>query len=445
MKIRIVAVLFPLLLGSLLTGCGPGDIYVDKNATGTPDGSESNPFPTIQQGLDEATARGGGTVYVKGGGLFYPENIVMERQNTLRPWPGTTQPLIDGAPGSPTVTMKGWNTIDGFIIEGDNVAIEIDVADELLVLNSPTAFIYIQNCQIRGVHNAIRFETPPSPSFAAPNDTRTVGVFITHNWIRNLSSDAIRFELDGPSSGILIVGPRIQDNVLQGPFGSGIYLKATGHGPNPPGALRAYYDGFIKNNLIFGGGNSGIQLQAENLGDVSPEIVNNTIANHLLDGIVATATTGPDGVGSAHPILVNNIIVGNGQSGYQEFDPTTSAARLTANLFYQNGAGAGTSHYVDAASSVFSTAAQLNAVGSGSGGNLAGNDPLFDAGGFPWFGTISFEGAHIYFLTQGGATVSPALDTGAGLASDDIFDQRTTRTDFAFDGGTVDIGFHYKP
>ncbi len=64
-------------------------------------------------------------------------------------------------------------------------------------------------------------------------------------------------------------------------------------------------------------------------------------------------------------------------------------------------------------------------------GNIT-NDPLF-AGG--------------YYLSHAGLPLQPAdspcVDAGGGPAADRGLDARTTRTDGAADGGTVDMGYHY--
>ncbi len=47
--------------------------------------------------------------------------------------------------------------------------------------------------------------------------------------------------------------------------------------------------------------------------------------------------------------------------------------------------------------------------------------------------------------TAGQDTDSPCIDAGNGTATSNGLHERTTRTDFVFEAGTADLGYHYKP
>jgi hypothetical protein len=64
----------------------------------------------------------------------------------------------------------------------------------------------------------------------------------------------------------------------------------------------------------------------------------------------------------------------------------------------------------------------------------------------PLFAIVGMTG--FYYLSNTGAgqdSDSPCIDMGNGTAVSHGLDSRTTRTDFAFDTGLADLGFHHKP
>lgn len=407
------------------------------NLSGPWDGTETNPFKTIQDGIN--AAKSGERVLVMDNAYF--ENVTLKEGVDLEPWKGT--PKIAGSSGSPTILAKGDNTIAGFVIRGGDAGIKVELGS-ILTSNDKTP-VLIQDCEIYETHRAIEVTTSKNLAFAQ-GKRKSVYLAIDHNWIHNLTGDAIRVELNGPKTGELQISVRIEENVIQGPFFAGVQLEAIGQGPNPGGFVRALFTGIVGNNLIFGGKN-GIRLASKNLGNPGVTIFNNTIANNIAHGITASVDPGPDGTGSAHPDVINNIISGNTGFGYQEFTSFSSAKEMSNNLFFQNTKG----HYADdETNTIIKTQAGLNqpivnnkVVFYSGSGNLVGN-PLFATGTFPWMGKTNTNGPHVYFLTQTGSQKSPALDKGKGSAKDAQLSARTTRTDFAFDTGVVDIGFHYK-
>jgi hypothetical protein len=71
-------------------------------------------------------------------------------------------------------------------------------------------------------------------------------------------------------------------------------------------------------------------------------------------------------------------------------------------------------------------------------------DPRFEPGTFPYAGTQVSTAEAGFFLRQGGAQASAALDAGPVTAAAAGLANHTTRTNLAADTGVVDIGFHYR-
>jgi hypothetical protein len=437
--VKISLVLLTFYVGLfLILGCTTKSIYVNMlNLTGPWDGTETHPYKTIQDGIN--AAKSGERVLVMDNAYF--ENITLKEGVDLEPWKGT--PKIAGSSGSPTILAKGDNAIVGFVIRGGDAGIKVELGG---ILSSKDKIpVLIQDCEIYETHRAIEVTTSKNLAFAK-NQRKSVYLAIDHNWIRNLTGDGIRVGLNGPKTGELQISVRIEENIIQGPFFAAVQLEAIGQGPNPGGFVRALFTGIVGSNLLFGGKN-GIRLHGKNLGSAGVTVFNNTIANNIAHGITASADPGPDGTGSAHPDVINNIISGNQGYGYQEFTSFTSAVEMNNNLFFQNTKG----HYADdETGNIIKTQAGLNqpivnnkVVFYSGSGNLVGN-PQFATGAFPWMGKTNKDGPHVFFLKQTGTQKSPAIDKGKGSAKDARLSARTTRTDFSFDTGIVDIGFHYK-
>lgn len=431
----LLAVCVALLL---LPGCKPDRVYVNMlNLSGPWDGSEAHPYKTIQDGIKNAKT--GDRVLVMDNAYF--ENVTLKAGVDLESWKGT--PKLAGTLSGPTILAKGDNAIVGLMIRGGTAAISVQPG--ALLKTEDKTFILIKDCEIFETHRAIEVVTPTDLAFAS-KQRKSLKVTADHNWIRNITGDGIRIDLTGPKTGELKVSLRVEENVIQGPFIAGINLVANGQGANPGGIVRTRYVGTVGNNLIFGG-KYGIRFHGSNLGDVGVEVSNNTIANNIAHGITASADSGPDGAGSAHPDVINNIIAGNQGYGYQELTSFSSAIQMSNNLFHQNAKG----HYADnETNKVINSQAGLNqpvvnnkVVFIGGSGNLVKN-PQLVAGTFPWMGTMNTKGPHAFFLEQSGSTMSPAVNGGKGTAKDAKLSARTTKTDFTFDSGVVDIGFHYK-
>ncbi len=422
----------------LLPGCKPDRVYVNMlNLSGPWDGSEAHPYKTIQEGINNA--KSGDRVLVMDNAYF--ENVTLKAGVDLESWKGT--PKLAGTLTAPTILAKGDNAIVGLMIRGGTAGIKVEPG--ALLKTEDKIPILIKDCEIFETHRAIEVVTPTNLAFAS-TQRKSLYVTVDHNWIRNINGDGLHIELNGPKTGELQISLRVEENVFQGPFFAGINLVAKGQGKNPDGFVRALYAGIIGNNLIFGGKN-GMRFQGNNLGDASVMVFNNTIVNNIAHGITAGANSGPDGPGSAHPDVINNIIAGNKGYGYQELTSFSSAEEMSSNLFYQNTMG----HYADnETNKIINSQAGLNqpivnnmVVFLSGSGNLIGN-PQFVAGTFPWMGATNTKGPHVFFLKQSGSAKSPAVNAGKGSAKEAQLSARTTRTDFTFDSGVVDIGFHYK-
>ena len=443
MKTNICMIMISASAIILSAGCSKY-FFVDKaNIDGPWMGTAKYPYKTIQEGLNATREGLGDVVWVKSG--VYLENVTMKRGTKLYHSTGSITSLIQGSASHPTVVTKGGNRIRGFTIEGGTAGIQLDLGSALA--GNPATYNYFTDCEIKSPQGVV-VKTPSNLTFG--NGVRkTAKVHIADNWFRPTvkGGTGIDVALTGPKTGKLSISLKVKDNVLQEQF-TGISVEATGQGPNPGGKVRAQVIGYIENNLIIKNAGTGIRLYSKNFASAAPAIFNNTIADNGLHGVLGEADSGPDGDGSTHPMVTNNIITGNKGLGYYESGPKTSAADLTHNLFFQNSQG----HYYDHDTDKFIySEAELNkpivnkkVVFYCGLGNIVA-DPKYAAGAFWWKGmNHSIDPASKFFLSQGKSVKSPAVDSGFGSAANAELDNRTTRMDFAFDTGTVDRGFHYR-
>lgn len=446
---KTFSIFITLVIMLLTLGCESEIIHVDKsNTTGPWDGTIKHPYKTVQNGLNAAKADKRYIVEVHGG--VYKENVAMKPGIVLREASKSTTVVIQGSTGSPTISAKDGCAIASLVIEGGSVGVLIELeATVHKKIKGYDSWTSVANCRILG-ENGIWLKTSTTLNFGK-GIRRKPGVYISNNWLGPMKikgGTGIRLNLTGPKTGELSISLDIVGNVIQEKF-TGISLEAKGQGPNPGGFVRAQFTGIIENNLIFYG-HTGISLSSENLGSAAPTIFNNTIANNSSHAIIASAAAGQDGDSSTHPDIVNNILAGNKGYGYIEFDKKTSAQTLNHNLFYQNSQG----HYFDQetgkdinSQTGLNTPIVNNKVVFYSGsGNLVAN-PKFAKGNFSWNGlNWGSEKAGEFFLSQSGATKSPAIDAGLGSAKDASLHLQSTSIDFSLDTGIVDIGFHYtKP
>ena len=427
-----------------LSGCASKFIYVDvANKTGPWDGSKTNPYRKIQDGLNKAKSVDFDGVIVSGG--IYNENVVVEDGLSLMPAKGSTTVLVQGSTLAPTITTKGRNYVGGLQIDGGSSGISIEVGKILSLFDNPLTLVTDNLIESK---NGIEVVTPGNLSFSA-GVRKKPKVAITGNWIRKGMSPGgtgIKISLTGPKTGQLALDLDISDNIVWDKAQC-IALSATGQGPNPGGFVRANIIGEVANNLLYGCSLSGLRMDSDNLGNAAVLVINNTLVNGGGHAIVATTSAGPDGDASTHPNITNNVLAHNKGIGYLENSKKTSASDLQNNIFYNNSQG----HYED-----FETSKTINAQAdlntpivqnkvvfySGSG-NLVAN-PQFQKGTLQWNGK-SFPGdkAGEFFLVQKGSNKSPGVDTGFGSALNARVSKKTTSVTYDFDTGTSDIGFHY--
>lgn len=415
----------------VLSGCAT-TVHVDRSNTSPPfDGSSSNPFPTIQQGLDAAANQLGATVKVRPG--LYVERVRMSRNNSLR---GEAGVFIQGNGVQPTITATGNNTISDIRILDGGTGIRFEW-DGIASLDAETAF-NVRRCEVRGATRAVEFTSPDTLAFAA-GVLVNLRLSIEGSWFRSLPGDAINVSLRGPTAGSATLHLNVRDNIVEGGF-TALQLNADERRSSLGELPSAFIDGVIANNLFVLGGN-GVQMQAGSRSAISPQIIGNTIARQGNHGVSASVEGGAFGAGdgAVGAVLERNIIANNSGFGYQEFTLRTNAI-LRRNLFFANGLG----HYAD--TSANDTVAVLNETALNALSDAAANrvvDPLFVRGSAPILGSLvnTQPGPGDFFL---GAT-SPAVDAGDLSAVDAGLAGRTTRVDFVADAGVVDLGFHFSP
>jgi parallel beta-helix repeat protein len=94
--------------------------------------------------------------------------------------------------------------------------------------------------------------------------------------------------------------------------------------------------GGIFNNIVFRNGTMGIQLWHAATGVT---VANNTVFSNGETGIVIGAGDSPGGVVNDHTVVANNISVGNGVYGIQEFGFTGPLNSYINNLVFENRRG----------------------------------------------------------------------------------------------------------
>ena len=97
-------------------------LYVDGNSTpgGMPDGSPTNPYLTIQDGVDNASP---GTI-INVAEATYVENVIISGRQLYLMGMGPVAPVIDGSQGQNTIRIQEFSTdvvITNFRIQGAHV------------------------------------------------------------------------------------------------------------------------------------------------------------------------------------------------------------------------------------------------------------------------------------------------------------------------------------
>lgn len=435
---RTLAILCAVVIALLTNACVDNVIHVDQsNNAGPWDGTAKNPYKTIQEGLNAASANARDIVEVHGG--VYKENVVMKPSTVLRQARNSPTTIVQGNNTGPTITATDWCAIASLTLEGGTSGVLLD----LKATTKPQQDILtsVANCRILTT-DGIWVRTATNLDFGQ-GVARKPRIYISDNWIRpgagaSKGGTGLRMELTGPKTGDLIIRADVLKNVIEGKF-SGINIEAKGKGGSGTTAL---FIGAVDNNLIFFC-STGIRLEGEDYGDASLAITNNTIVNNSEDAIISR--TGKNAI--TKPNVANNILANNQGYGYKEFGKNTSAGSLNHNLFYQNSKG----HYFDEETfKPVNSQAGLNTpivnnkvIFYAGKGNIVSN-PQFEKGAFAWNGkNWGSEQAGSYFLTQSGTNKSPGIDKGLGSAQDAGLHLLSTSKDFTNDANVVDLGFHY--
>ena len=441
---KLPSIFFLSIVTLAMVACSPGKyVYVDaSNKAGPWDGSQAHPFQKIQEGLNHAYSTKYDGVMVSG--AVYNENVVMEDGLSLQPVKGTTTVLVQGTASAPTISAKGRNYIGDLLIDGGSVGISVDIGNILNVYDNPMTII---SSNLIESSNAIQVKSASNFSFAQGAHKKPT-VSISGNWIRQgmvAGGTGISVKLTGPKAGELALKMAINDNIIWDK-NTCVDFLAKGQGANPGGFVRANITGEIANNLLYGCSFTGVRMESANLGDAAVTVFGNSIIQSG-NAIISVATTGSDGDASTHPNITNNILAFNKGCGYLELTKKTSASDLQNNVFYQNKQG----HYADIDTGLTKdTQAGLNTpivnnqvVFYSGSGNMVTN-PQFEKGILHWNDQDwSNEKAGNYFLTSQGSSKSPCIDAGFGSALNGGVSKKTTRTDYGYDTGNADIGFHY--
>lgn len=117
----VIAVLFAIAFPFISVEAGRDKLYVDRDASGTQDGSSSHPYKTIWQALDKADS--GTDIFVAKG--KYKENITIGKDVRIY-GAGKDKTIIDAKDNDEAVvTMKHKSRIENVTIEDGQVGIVV--------------------------------------------------------------------------------------------------------------------------------------------------------------------------------------------------------------------------------------------------------------------------------------------------------------------------------
>jgi hypothetical protein len=250
----IVAIVFALVGSQIVPSMAfaASTIYVNASATGTPDGSQANPYHTIQDAITAASA--GDTITVASG--TYSEHVTINKSVTIDGQTGATLSVADGSVSNGFTISANNVTIEGFKIVGPastsytTYAWGSNVTRGIVVGDSVTGFT-ITNNTIEDTRNDILI-----------NGHNSTGS-ITGNVIDNSKSGISIQYTDG--SGITISGNS------QGQYGNdwGVNLHLNGHldsngaivGSNNPPLAASASASDQQALLALSAANSGLTVQ----------------------------------------------------------------------------------------------------------------------------------------------------------------------------------------
>jgi len=409
-------------------------IYVDKDATGTNDGSSwTNAFNSLQNALAVATS--GDEIWVAEGN-YKPAGPGGSRSATFQMENGVA--LYGGFTGSETSLDQRNPETHESILSGD--------------LNGNDGADFANNDE-----NSYHVVTCSGNNATAVLDGFTIKRGNANGSYPNDNGGGVL----GHSTGAKIVNCKITQNAAK-KWGGGVYTRFT--------STLVVTDCIIVANSAGAAGGIGYDMGG-----------NGAISNNVITDNFATQYAGAIGVDwYSSPTIFNNLMTDNyaGLDGGAIWLDEACSAQITNNTFSGNCAGqyggaiccrqttiapavrncvlwgnsAGLGGSQIALQNRYSNPAKLIVQCSdieGSSGQIykeagctltwgTGNinrNPLFAAGGWGDF--------YLSHLAAGQAIDSPCIDAGGDLAAWLGLDIYTTRTDQIEDCGTVDMGYHY--
>ena len=333
-------------------------------------------------------------------------------KGTLQAWSGTGTPTIT-APANDGIHISGnFIILDGIRFDGS--------PDDGIETNNGASDITIRNCIVSN-NTDIGIQIDTGSNFTISNNTITGNV--TDNGIEfgatpggTLLIEKNTIDNNG-NFGIILNGPSftsctVDQNVVHDNFNDGFRIDTqctitSNVVYNSPDGIWVSGDGsIVKNNLVYDVIDDGIELA----GASNCVVQNNTVDNAVRGVSVAL-------VGSGN-VVTNNILSNNTQHGLIDFSNTNEPVH-SYNLYFNN------------------TVADCGQV------TAPCPDPATEITLDPLYVNRPGKDFHLSHIVAGQGSNSPAIDAGSDTAFLIGLDNKSTRTDFASDVGTVDMGYHY--
>ncbi|MGI6097000.1 MAG: right-handed parallel beta-helix repeat-containing protein, partial [Dethiobacteria bacterium] len=256
----------------------PDEVWVDASAEEPGDGSESSPFATIQEGINEVAA--GGMVKVKAG--TYTESVTVNKALTLESVDGAEDTTIDadGEDIAIKITADGV-TVDGFTVTGANSSYEGAVFLDR-----------VEDCTIK--NNTVK-DNERSGIYMKQADNNTIED-------NTISGNTLGIHLERASqTGKSCNHNTIKGNTIENNSSTGISLNTS------YGQVNAATGNEFLDNTIIGNGNYGFNIQGGVW--VANTIEGNTISGHQQYGIHNNG-------GAQNNTIKGNTIDDNNRGGY---------------------------------------------------------------------------------------------------------------------------------
>ncbi len=264
--------------------------FVDGDADSAGDGSDDNPFPTIQLAVDHAF--GLRNVYVYNASGAYEENVVLTPGVTLwgsslliggadgRTFGSGIAPVVDGMSMGPSITMADQTTVRGFIIRNTdmggpdqfllipglatmeysragifaNGATDLTITENILVGNHVGALLATEtDFALRFANNLVTGNDDHGLHIAAQSDGSGVfGAFVRDNWFVNNGNNGMNVEVRNYAE----IGMHIRNGQFLDNGNNGLQIAAQG--------ASGTFETLIQDSLFAGNANNGMALAARN-------------------------------------------------------------------------------------------------------------------------------------------------------------------------------------